>query len=144
MAKRHTETPTKYEGDLAGYKTKYLRCRGRRRHPFRLRGHINIVQKNGRILEFTEELYCQCGVRQECDYEVSREGRFVRKGKPRMDYSGAPGYLFDSQSKYDLDESRDEMLTRDLMGSLKGDALQALFNTKGTDIANRKTYLRVV
>lgn len=129
MAKRTTSAPTKYEGDLGAYKSRYLRCRGRRRHPFKVRGHINIVVKSGRILEFTEELLCQCGVRCEVDYEVV-SGRFVRKGTPRMDYSGAPGYLFERDSKYGLDEARDELLTRELMASLQGDALEALFRTK--------------
>jgi hypothetical protein len=145
VAKRQTTAPAKYEGDLAGYKTKYLRCRGRRRHSPQPRGHFNIIQKNGKIMQFTEELLCRCGVRYETDYEWNAARQmFVKMGQTRMDYSQAPGYLFDTQSKYDADEARDELLTRELMASLQGDALDALFRTKGEGIAGRKTFLRAV
>lgn len=143
MAKRTTSAPTKYEGDLSGYKMRYLKCRGRRRHNPKVRGHINIVVKDMKIMQFTEEAFCACGVRFETDYEV-RGSRFVRMGPSKPDYSGAPGYLFDTNSVHDLEEARDELLTRELMGALKGDALEALFRTKNISAQPIPTQLRAV
>lgn len=122
---------TKYQGDLKGYKTKYLRCRGRKRHPWRSKGHYNIIEKNGKIMQFTEELQCAnaCGVRRIQEFEVV-EGRFVPLGKPELDYSGAPGYLMDKDNLYEYDEARDELMLRELMANLQGPAFDALLRTR--------------
>jgi hypothetical protein len=146
VTKRHTETPAKYDGRAVRVQDQVPALPGSpSSHHEASRAHQHRAERCSHPRVHRRALLPVCGVRSETDYEVHPvTGRFVRKGNPRMDYSGAPGYLFDSNNKYDLEESRDELLTRELMGSLTGDALEALFNTKGVGIASRKTYLRVV
>lgn len=122
---------TRYAGDVKGYKTKYLRCRGRKRHPWRTQTHANIVEKNGRIIEFTEVLTCHnnCGVIRENVFDVTPAGRFVLR-ESKMDYSNAPGYLVEKGNVIPDEDARDELMLRTLTATLDTHGLDLLAKTR--------------
>lgn len=132
----------KFDGDLKDYKDKHLRCRGRRNHPWKFQSDFNIVTKGDRIIEFTQVLHCAiCKTDRKDTYEVTRDGRFVRKGHPQYEY--ADGYQLSRGAHVTLDEARDELLMRELTRSLDTELLNRLMNMR-PDAQQHVTRLRAV
>jgi hypothetical protein len=148
MPRKAGKTTAKFDGTVKDYPTKYLRCRGRKRHPWKVKSDFNIVYRsNGTILQFEQLLHCtNCPVVRTEKYEV-RDGRFIRLGKPTLDYSGAPGYLMDPESEgINGDDALDELLMRDMMSQFNPQQLEALFKTRPEFQAPKTTtrHLRAV
>lgn len=119
----------KFEGELRDYKSKYLRCRGRRNHPWKIKTDFNIATKGDRIIEFTQVLHCAlCTADRYDTYEVTEDGRFNRKGQPRYDYPD--GYQLHRGSQRTLAEARDELLMRELTGNLDSELLNRLLGMR--------------
>ena len=141
MAKKGKKT---FDGELKDYKSKYLRCRGRRNHPWKFKSDFNITTKGDRIIEFKQTLHCSiCTTNRVDTYEVTKEGRFVRKGQPHYDY--APGYQLSRGNTVPLDDARDELLMRELSGSLDNELMNRLLGMR-PDVQDgvRKVHLRAV
>jgi hypothetical protein len=107
----------KFEGELAEYDDNYLRCRGRRNHPWQFQTDFNVTTNvRGRIVEFVQIMHCAvCTTNRMDTYEVTKTGRFKLKGR-RYEY--ADGYQLHAHGKVALDEARDELLMRELSQSL--------------------------
>lgn len=132
----------KFDGDLKDYKDKYLRCRGRRNHPWKFQSDFNIVTKGERIIEFTQVLHCSiCKTDRKDTYEVTREGRFVRKGHPQYEY--ADGYQISRGNHVSLDDARDELLMRELGRSLDNELMNRLLAMR-PDAREAQPRLRIV
>lgn len=134
----------KFSGDLKDYKDKFLRCRGRRNHPWKFKSDFNIATKGDRIIEFKQTLHCSiCTTNRVDTYEVTPQGRFVRKGQPHYEY--ADGYQLHRGSQVDLDTARDELLMRELSGSLDNELMNRLLGMR-PDVQDsvRKVHLRAV
>lgn len=144
MAAKKKTPPAKsrktFTGDLSQYKDKFLRCRGRRNHPWKFKTDFNIVTKGDRIIEFTQTLHCAvCTTNREDTYEVTPEGRFRRKGHPRYEY--ADGYQLHRGSRVSLEEARDELLTRELSGALDTELMNRLMSMR-PDVQSQVTGVR--
>lgn len=119
----------RFDGELRDYKSKYLRCRGRRNHPWKIKTDFNIVSKGNRISEFTQILHCAiCTTDRYDTYEVTADGKFNRKGHPRYDY--ADGYQLHRGGSVTLEDARDELLLRELSGNLDGELLTRLLGMR--------------
>lgn len=133
----------KFDGELKDYKARYLRCRGRRNHPWKFQTDFNIVTKGDRIIEFTQTLHCAvCKTDRHDTYDVTPEGRFSRKGHPRYEY--ADGYQLSKHSRVPLDEARDELLMRELSGSLNNELMNRLISSRGEGQPMPAPHLRAV
>lgn len=116
----------RFEGDLNEYKDEYLTCRGRRNHVWDVETDFNITtNRNGRIIEFKQTLHCpRCTAKATDTYEVTRNGRFRRKGQRQYDY--ADGYQMRRGVKVPLDESRELLLMRELSRKLDAELMGRL------------------
>lgn len=136
----------KFTGELRDYKSKYLRCRGRRNHPWKIKTDFDITTKTyrgeTRVTEFRQILHCAICTTQRIDrYRVTDSGRFERIGHPQYDY--APGYELHRGSKFATDEARDELLLRELGGSINTELMNRLLSMR-PDVQREIPRLRVV
>lgn len=132
----------KFDGELSDYKAKFLRCRGRRNHPWKVKTDFNIVTKGDRIIEFTQILHCAvCTTDRHDTYEVTASGHFNRKA---TEYKYPDGYQLHrgGAATWTVADARDELITRELMGSLDNELMNRLLGMR-PEFQNRPT-LRVV
>lgn len=119
-----------FSGDLSEYKDEYLTCRGRRNHPWQLGTDFNVTtNRNGRIIEFRRVMHCSlCTADRVETFEVTKSGRFRRKGQPHYRY--AEGYQLHRGNKIKLDEARDELLMRELRRDLDAELFGRLIGMR--------------
>lgn len=117
MTKKHT-------GDVSGYKTRNLRCRGRN-HPWTFVTDEKFVWRGDTLIEYTKRLRCQsCGSGATELYRRTPSGRFYREGPRHIDY--VEGYLLTEDTRFDRADAVDEIAMRELVKSLPVDALDKL------------------
>lgn len=123
MTKAHSKT---FDGQLADYSDEFLTCRGRRNHPWQLHTDFNVTtNRSGRIIEFKRVMHCALCTADRIDtFEVTKSGRFRRKGNPQYRY--AEGYQLHRGNRIKLEAARDELLMRELRRDLSAELLARL------------------
>lgn len=136
----------KFEGNLREYKTKYLRCRGRRNHPWKVKTDFDIVTKTfkgeKRVIEFTQTLHCAlCTTDREDKYRVTPTGHFEKIG---TSYKYPDGYqLTKRDNRVDLNDARDMLLMREISGELNVELMNRLLSQR-PEFRDQPKTLRVV
>lgn len=126
----------KHQGTIDEYPEEFLRCRGRKTHPWGLTPDFRIATNaRGRLTEFTEILSCiSCTSQKLTKYSVDRRNHITRVGKPYIDYR--PGYQVRRGHPLTTDRARDLMLAKQLARELErrmsGTSTRAILRAVGS------------